>query len=116
LQKDEVSVGEQVYRTYCVACHLNDGKGDGSRFPPLDSSEYVLGDKHRLISILLNGLQQPMTVKGKQYNNVMPAHHFLTDEDAARVLTYIRRNFGNNASEITAAEVAALRKPKQVNR
>jgi glucose/arabinose dehydrogenase len=116
LQKNEVSGGEQVYQTYCVACHLNDGKGDGSRFPPLDSSEYVLGDKHRLIGILLNGLHQPITVKGKQYNNVMPAHNFLTDEDAARVLTYIRQNFGNNASEIAAAEVAGLRKAKQVNR
>ncbi|MEP6595012.1 MAG: c-type cytochrome [Ginsengibacter sp.] len=109
LQKDVVTGGEQVYRTYCVACHLNDGKGDGSRFPPLESSEYVTGDKKRLINILLNGLQQTITVKGKQYNNVMPSHSFLSDVDMATVLTYVRQNFGNTSSEITAAEIAVSR-------
>jgi mono/diheme cytochrome c family protein len=54
LQKETISGGEQIYATYCGACHLRDGKGDGSRFPPLDSSEYVIGDKKRLINILLN--------------------------------------------------------------
>jgi glucose/arabinose dehydrogenase len=109
LQKEVVSGGGQIYYTYCVACHLNDGKGDGSRFPPLDNSEYVTGDKKRLINILLNGLQLPITVKGKQYNSVMPSHSFLSDEDLAKVLTYVRQNFGNTASGITAEEVAALR-------
>jgi glucose/arabinose dehydrogenase/mono/diheme cytochrome c family protein len=117
LQKDVVTGGAQVYRTYCVACHLNDGKGDGSRFPPLDSSEYVLGNKNRLINILLNGLQQTITVKDKQYNNVMPSHSFLSDNDLAMVLTYVRQNFGNTASEITATEVAALRNsPKAISK
>ncbi len=114
LQKGIVTGGEQIYRTYCVACHLNDGKGDGNRFPPLDSSEYVLGDKKRLINILLNGLQETITVKGKQYNNLMPSHSFLSDEDLALVLTYVRQNFGNKASEITVNEVAALRNTAKI--
>ena len=109
LQKNVASGGEQLFKTYCVACHLNDGKGDGLRFPPLDSSEYVLGDKNRLISVLLNGLNGPITVKGKQWNNVMPSHSFLTDEQVAMILTYIRSNFGNNALAITTEEVAAQR-------
>ncbi|MEJ7589396.1 MAG: c-type cytochrome [Ferruginibacter sp.] len=110
LQKNVATGGEQVYQTYCGACHLNDGKGDGSRFPPLDSSEYVIGDKNRLIKILLNGLQESITVKGKQYNNVMPAHNFLSDNDLSLVLTYIRQNFSNSSSGITPSEVAAVRK------
>jgi hypothetical protein len=39
----------------------------------------------------------------------MPSHSFLPDNDIALVLTYIRQNFGNASSEITPAEVAALR-------
>jgi hypothetical protein len=39
----------------------------------------------------------------------MPSHSFLADEDIALVLTYVRQNFGNNSSEITGGEVAALR-------
>ena len=108
-RKESITGGEQIYATYCGACHLRDGKGDGSRFPPLDSSEYVLGDKKRLISILLNGLHENITVKGKHYNNLMPSHSFLSDNDMALVLTYIRQNFGNSSSEIKPEEVTALR-------
>ena len=109
LEKGVATGGEKIYKTYCIACHLGDGKGDGSRFPPLDSSEYVLGDKNRLINILLNGLQEPITVKGKQYNNLMPSHRFLSDEDLALVLAYVRQNFGNSASAIAAEEVTNQR-------
>jgi glucose/arabinose dehydrogenase/mono/diheme cytochrome c family protein len=105
LQKEVAVGGEQIYQTYCAACHLPDGRGDESRFPPLDSSEFVLGDKTRLINILLNGIQQPITVKGKQFNGLMPSHRFLSDKDLALVLTYIRQNFDNNSSEILPAEV-----------
>ena len=102
--------GEQIYQTYCVACHLIDGRGDGTRFPPLDSSENVQGDKNRLINILLNGMQEQITVKGKQFNGLMPSHRFLSDKDLALVLTYIRQNFNNNASAITPEEVSKVRK------
>ena len=110
LEKEVATGGEQIYQTYCGACHLKDGKGDGSRFPPLDSSEYVLGDKTRLINILLYGMQQPITVKGKQFNGLMPSHRFLTDKDLALVLTYIRQNFDNKTSEVSPGEVEKERK------
>lgn len=110
LQKGVATGGEQIYQTYCIACHLNDGKGDDARFPPLDSSEYVVGNKDRLINILLNGMQQQITVKGKQYNGLMPSHSFLSDSDLALVLTYIRQNFNNNSSSITTEEVTKQRK------
>ncbi|MGK2860978.1 MAG: c-type cytochrome [Chitinophagaceae bacterium] len=110
LQKEIATGGELIYQTYCAACHLKDGKGDGNRFPPLDSSVYVFGDKKRLINILLNGMQQPNTVKGKQYNGLMPAHHFLSDAELAQVLSFIRQNFNNNAGMITPEEIEVERK------
>jgi glucose/arabinose dehydrogenase len=109
LQKGVVSGGEEIYLTYCGACHLHDGKGDGLRFPPLDSSEYVMGDKNKLIEILLNGLQQPITVRGKEWNNLMPSHSFLTDDQLSSVLTYVRKNFGHSQDGITVEEIAAHR-------
>lgn len=110
LQKGAVAGGEKIYQTYCVTCHLFNGQGDGNRFPPLDSSEFVLGDKKKLINILLQGMQQQITVKGKQFNGLMPSHSFLSDTDLALVLTYIRENFSNKSTAITAEEVAAERK------
>ena len=109
LDNGKVVPGAKVYAVYCRACHQRDGKGDGLRFPPLDSSEWVMGDKKRLINIVLNGLQGPVEVKKKPYNGSMPKHSFLKDEDIAQVLTYIRQNFGNNASAVNPSEVNTFR-------
>jgi glucose/arabinose dehydrogenase/mono/diheme cytochrome c family protein len=110
LYKDKPIPGTQVYRTYCVSCHQYNGKGDGNRFPPLDSSEWVNGDKKKLIEVVLNGLNEPITVKGQSYNSLMPQHSFLRDEDIAEVLTYIRKQFNNNMDSVMAHEVQKVRR------
>lgn len=109
LYKDKAIPGAQVYNTYCISCHQHNGHGDGNRFPPLDSSEWVNGDKQKLIDVVLNGLNIPITVKGKPYNNLMPQHSFLRDEDIAQVLNYIRQHFNNNTDAITVEEVKKAR-------
>ena len=101
LYKEKALPGAQVYNMYCRSCHQGNGKGDGNRFPPLDSSEWVNGDKSRLVDVVLNGLNKPITVKGKPYNNLMPQHSFLRDEDIAQVLNYIRRRFNDNNDSIS---------------
>ncbi|MEO0640706.1 MAG: cytochrome c, partial [Bacteroidota bacterium] len=67
------------------------------------------GDKERLIGVLLNGMQGEIEVNGETYNNVMASYATLKDEEIAAVLTYVRSNFGNEASAVTASEVAAVR-------
>ena len=105
-----VSPGTKVYMSYCSACHQRNGKGDGSRFPPLGGSEWVIGDKKKLINVLLKGLEGPIKVKGNPYNGLMAPHNFLSNHDVAEVLTYIRKNFGNHAGAIKPDEVAQVRK------
>lgn len=112
LDKSKPVTGAKVYDIYCRACHQKDGKGDGLRFPPLDNSEWVKGDKKRLIRVLLNGLEGNIEVKGKPYNSLMPSQSFLTDEEIAQVLTYVRQSFENDASEVIAGEVSKLRDSK----
>lgn len=107
----DIATTSAVYSTYCIACHQNDGKGDGTRFPPLVQSEWVNYDKPRLIKVILNGLKGPVQVKGLSYNEVMPAHgSFLSDAQVAEVLTYIKSNFNNLPEIVTPAEVSAVRK------
>jgi len=43
------------------------------------------------------------------FNGTMPRHDFLKDEDIANILTYIRKNFGNQADAVTTDEVKAQR-------
>jgi glucose/arabinose dehydrogenase len=108
----ELLAGKQVYDKFCVACHMNNGKGAPGMNPPLAATDFVTGDKKRLIGIILNGLSEPTVINGETYNNAMPSHAFLTDQQIADVLTYIRNTFGNKAEGIKPEEVLAAR-PKQ---
>lgn len=109
LERNMALGGETLYRTYCQACHQGDGQGITAVFPPLAGTDWVTGDKDRLISIIIEGLQGPIVVRGEEYNNPMPSLGYLSDEEIAVVTTYIRQNFGNNASEINVDEVRAVR-------
>lgn len=104
--------GKKVYDMYCQACHQADGNGVPRLNPPLAGTVYVTGSKIRLIDIVLNGLTDPLEINGEEYNNPMAAHSFLTDQQIADVLTYIRNSFGNKAGVVTAAEVKKQRAKK----
>jgi glucose/arabinose dehydrogenase/mono/diheme cytochrome c family protein len=109
LDKGKPTSAAKLYDSYCRACHQPNGKGDGARFPPLDSSEWVIGDKNRLINIVLNGLNGSIDVNGRTYNGTMPPHNFLPDDDLAVILSYIRRNFNNAADSVSAEDVRGIR-------
>lgn len=104
--KDQIAF---AYESYCGTCHQANGKGDSSRFPPLSNSEWVTGDKERLIDVTLNGLEGEIVVNGAKYTGAMPAHAFLTDEQIADILTYIRSHFGNQADAVLPEEVRRVR-------
>jgi glucose/arabinose dehydrogenase len=109
LVKGMADEGQKIYTVYCISCHQENGKGDGSRYPPLGGSDWVTGDKKRLITVLLEGLKGPITVNGKAFNGEMPKHDFLSDADVSKVTSYIRLNFKNNADAIHEKEVADVR-------
>lgn len=109
----KLETGKGVYNQSCLACHQADGAGVAGAFPPLKNSDWVAGDKNRLISVVINGLEGPIEVNGQQYNSVMPSQGFLSDEQIAAVLTYVRKSFGNDAEEITVEEVKAVRDEAQ---
>ncbi|WP_460607765.1 c-type cytochrome [Hymenobacter terrigena] len=100
--------GKSIYTQYCLTCHQADGLGVEGMNPPLAKTDYVLGDKTRLISVLVNGLKGE-DINGEEYHGVMPSQAYLTDQQMADVLTYVRNSFGNKASAVTAAEVKAVR-------
>ncbi len=106
----DIEEGEDVYLTRCMSCHMVDGRGIAGVFPPLIGTEWVSGDKGRLIRVVLDGVSGPMEVQGMTYGGVMPGWKaFLSDEEVAAVLTYIRESFGNEASAVTEEEVSVVR-------
>jgi mono/diheme cytochrome c family protein len=101
--------GLAVYSRTCIACHQPTGKGLAPVFPPLAESPIVNGDASLPIKFILHGLMGPVTVAGSTYNSMMPAVAGVTDQDISDVLTYVRANFGNNASPVTVDQVKAVR-------
>ena len=104
--------GEQLYQR-CVTCHQANGEGTPGTFPPLAGSEYATAANSAVpIRIVLHGMQGPVTVKGAQFNSLMPAYGTgieMTDAEVAAVLTYVRRSWGNAASAVTPEDVAKER-------
>ena len=105
------SPGQLIYEQNCLTCHQSNGSGVPNLNPPLHGTDWVLGDKNRLINVVLKGLQG-QEIEGDMYDNAMPAHDFLTDDQIADVLTYVRSNFGNKATVVTTDEVKAVRSGK----
>jgi mono/diheme cytochrome c family protein len=108
-----MAAGKKVYSTICISCHQADGGGVPNMNPPLIKTTYVLGNKSKLISILLNGFNENVEINGNTYSNTMPSQDFLKDQEIADVLTYVRNSFGNKASAVTAAEVKKARAAKK---
>jgi mono/diheme cytochrome c family protein len=102
--------GKIVYMQFCLACHMEHGEGVPGLYPPLTQTPAVLGDKSELISIVLNGMEGPIVVNGENYNNIMAKLDYLQDQQVADVLSYVRTNFGNTASKVTASDVQAVRR------
>jgi len=100
--------GKVVYAKQCLACHQADGLGVPNMNPPLNGKD-VLGDKSKLIEIVIKGLIAHQEIDGQAYQNVMPAHPEMKDSQIADVLTYIRNSFGNKASSVKLSEVKSTR-------
>jgi mono/diheme cytochrome c family protein len=104
-----MDAGFHVFAHTCVTCHQPSGRGMPSAFPPLAGSDFLMSDKARSIDIVLRGLTGAITVDGKPYAATMPSHAFLTDDDVANVLTFVRNTWGNEGEPVARGEVAARR-------
>ncbi|MAK47448.1 MAG: hypothetical protein CMI24_09445 [Opitutae bacterium] len=117
----QMDSGKDIYQKLapgggmCVTCHMPTGLGNKTAgIPPLAGSDWVLGDKERLIKISIHGLMGEIEVNGEKYIGAMNGFGQtlaapLDDNQISDVLTYIRNEWGNSASSVSAEEVAAVR-------
>ncbi len=111
---DTKTVGLNLYRQHCAACHGEDGLGNKNLAPPIYQSEYLSGDPEKLVLLTLHGLQGPITIKGKRYelNAVMPGlkdNPELSDNDIANILSFVRNAFSEEPLDIEASQVKKAR-------
>ncbi len=98
----------------CFGCHSADGAGMPNLGPPLDESQWVTGKPEILVKILLHGLSGPITVNGEKFNPTaeMPAlgsNPTMTDQTIGDLATYIRNEWTNQGTPVSAAFVRQQR-------
>ena len=90
--------GHDIYVLNCSACHQENGAGMQDAFPALAGDKFVASDPTAVIGVVLKG------------RGGMPAFGAdLSDADVSAAVSYIRSSWGNAASPVTPAAVAAVR-------
>ena len=93
--------GEQVYSTFCVACHQVNGQGIPGAFKPLVGSPVTTGPVAGHIDTVMNGVAgTAMAPFGMQLNDV----------DVAAVITYERNAWGNDSGDAVQPATIASRR------
>ena len=104
--------GMKTYGQFCSACHQPHGKGMANIAPSLVKSDWVNGDSKILMGVAVHGLSGPIHINGKAAKNIppiMPGHGFLTDQQLADALSYVRNAWGNKSDQISPDQVKAYR-------
>lgn len=106
----QVQKGKGVYMQTCFVCHQPDGMGVATQIPPLAKSDFLASlTKDDYIRGVLMGRSGQITVNGKNYNGTMVPMNYLTDEQIANVLTYVRNSFGNSGDAVSIDDVKRVR-------
>jgi mono/diheme cytochrome c family protein len=100
--------GAALYAQNCVPCHRDNGGGVPKTFPSLAGSPAVLGDPSELAQWVLSQ-KRPASIPAGRYPTQMLLFGWMSNEDAAALLTYIRSHFGNSAPPVDAALIAKSR-------
>ncbi len=107
--------GAKVFADTCIACHQADGKGKSGEFPPLAGNRDLFLASDFPAVVALNGIAGPINVDGKPLDKEMPPFDFLSDDEIAAVVKYVRSMWGNDKlrpagfADVTPPEVAARR-------
>ena len=92
--------GEGLYADVCQGCHMPGGVGavGAGRYPALAADPNLASPSY------------PLTLVIRGQKGMPPFGSFLTDEQVAAVVNYVRSHFGNiYADSVTAADAKAAR-------
>ena len=102
--------GALLFMQHCESCHVDTGAGYPPYLPPMAGNPPIMDpDPASFINIVLNGSSR-LIVDGTPDAYRMPGYRLLlTDQEIAEIITFVRQGWGNNASAVTAADVAGMR-------
>ena len=106
--------GATMFYSTCATCHGRDGYGIESLAPPLNKSDWALGEKDKVIATVLFGLSGPIVINGKTTNFAgdMPGigqSSEFTDKNIAQIISFVRNAWSNSASSVSEEDVVKIR-------
>lgn len=105
----EHASARKLYHTECAGCHGDDGRAK-QPYPDLRGNPVVRSLDYRdLVLQILHGGFQATTAANPYPYSMPPFGARLTDDQIARLATYVRQNWGNGAPVVVAGQVKALR-------
>lgn len=98
-EEQQIERGSEIYFSVCVACHQPDGNGVPGIYLPLNNGAIPnLEDPTLFIYTVMYG------------RGGMPRFNTTyTDDEIAAILTFVRQEWDNDASPVTAEQVAEVR-------
>ena len=106
--EQSISDGKEIYKDFCLQCHLDTGEDVSGVFPPLAKSDYLLNNIDLSIKGIKYGMSGPILVNEEEYDGIMQDQG-LEDQEIADVMNYILNNWGNQSNEIiTSDRVASI--------
>jgi mono/diheme cytochrome c family protein len=106
----EANRGAELYDDNCAACHRTDGEGSPTVLPKIAGNSTVLADDpDSLIRLVLAGSALPGTAAAPSALGMPGFAWRLSNDEVAQLLTFVRGGWGNQASGVSAGEVARVR-------
>jgi mono/diheme cytochrome c family protein len=107
---DVATRGAKIYEQHCAQCHGEQGQGQAGAYPALAGHRAVLQkDTTNLVQTVLYGGYPPATAGNPRPFGMPPYILTLDDKDIAAVLTHLRTQWGNHATEVTPLEIHRIR-------
>lgn len=82
------NAGKASYKVHCSSCHGDDGEGVRQLVPTLIQADYAIQHFDSLPCWIKNGMNHPITVNGKPYNQ--PMYPIKADEvEITNIINYV---------------------------
>ncbi len=103
-QQNPYKQGERLYQRYCANCHMEQGQGMASLYPPLNTPEFTRYTDV-FACIIREGMNETMTVAGNEYIFPMPAIPELNNVEISNIYNFIIHEWHTGIPPKTAIQV-----------
>ena len=97
--------GKILFERNCAACHQKSGAPQVKIYPPLKNSDYLQANQHKIACIIRNGVNENLTVNGKEYTIKMQGFSNFSAQEIGQISNYISNAWGNDFGVKTTEQV-----------